>query len=166
MVNPSSPAGVNYKAARASERIEAEERAESYAGGAHTAAGRPPHLQSLFGEALRESSELAQKEFALFRTEMSQNVRMMFIGLAMVVVAAIFAIAAIMLFTESLVEWLATKVGSEALAALIVGGVMAIVAVGLVLYGRSTMSATSLAPNRSIKSIQRDKQVLSESVAS
>ena len=46
-------------------------------------------------------------------------------GLAMVVVAAIFAIAAVMLLTESLVEWLATVVNSEALAALIVGGVMA-----------------------------------------
>jgi hypothetical protein len=42
---------------------------------------------------------------------------------------------------------------------------MAVIAVGLVLYGRSTMSAASLAPNRSIKSIQRDTQVLSEKVA-
>ena len=65
----------------------------------------------------------------------------------MVVVAAIFAIAAIMLFTESLVESLATKVGSEALAALIVGGVMAVIAIGLGLYGRSAMSSFSLVPD-------------------
>jgi hypothetical protein len=122
-------------------------------------------IHALFGEALRESSELAQKEFALFRTEMSQNVRMMFIGLAMVVVAAIFAIAAIMLFTESLVEWLATKVGSEALAALIVGGVMAVIAIGLGLYGRSAMSSFSLLPQRTARSVKRDTQVLSERVS-
>jgi F0F1-type ATP synthase membrane subunit c/vacuolar-type H+-ATPase subunit K len=122
-------------------------------------------INALFGEALRESSELAQKEFALFRTEMSQNVRMMFIGLAMVVVAAIFAIAAIMLFTESLVEWLATKVGSEALAALIVGGVMAVIAIGLGLYGRSAMSSFSLLPQRTARSVKRDTQVLSERVS-
>jgi len=122
-------------------------------------------IHTLFGEALRESSELAQKEFALFRTEMSQNVRMMFIGLAMVVVAAIFAIAAIMLFTESLVEWLATKVGSEALAALIVGGVMAVIAIGLGLYGRSAMSSFSLLPQRTARSVKRDTQVLSERVS-
>jgi hypothetical protein len=73
-------------------------------------------IQNLVGEALRESSDLAQKELALFRTEMTQNVRTMFLGLAMVVVAAIFAIAAIMLLTESLVEWLATVVDSEASA--------------------------------------------------
>jgi F0F1-type ATP synthase membrane subunit c/vacuolar-type H+-ATPase subunit K len=122
-------------------------------------------IHTLFGEALRESSELAQKEFALFRTEMSQNVRMMFIGLAMVVVAAIFAIAAIMLLTESLVEWLATVVDSEALAALIVGAVMAVIAIGLGLYGRSAMSSFSLLPERTVRSVKRDTQVLSERVS-
>ena len=98
-------------------------------------------IQGLVGEALRESTDLAQKEFALFRNEMTQNVRTIFIGLAMVVVAAIFAIAAIMLFTDALVNWLATVVHSEALAALIVGGIMAVIAIGLGLYGRHAMSA-------------------------
>jgi len=122
-------------------------------------------IHNLFGEALRESSDLASKEFALFRTELSQNVRTMFIGLAMVVVAAIFAIAAIMLLTESLVEWLATVVNSEALAALIVGCVMAAIAIGLGLYGRSAMSSFSLLPERTVRSVKRDTQVLSERVS-
>ena len=87
--------------------------------------GNNQTIQGLVGEALRESTDLAQKELTLFRTEISQNIRTLFMGLAMVVVAAIFAIAAVMLLTESLVEWLATVVNSEALAALIVGGVMA-----------------------------------------
>jgi hypothetical protein len=125
-----------------------------------------PGIQNLVGEALRESSDLARKELTLFKAELAENLKTLAIGAALMAAAGIFAIAALILFTEALVEWLATVVDSEALAALIVGGVMAIIAVGLVLYGRSTMSATSLAPNRSIKSIQRDKQVLSESVAS
>jgi hypothetical protein len=119
-------------------------------------------IQGLVGEALRESTDLAQKEFALFRTEMTQNVRTIFLGLAMVVVAAIFAIAAIMLFTEALVDWLATVVNSEALAALIVGGVMAVIAIGLGLYGRRAMSTSSLAPERTVRSLKRDAEVLSE----
>jgi Putative Actinobacterial Holin-X, holin superfamily III len=125
-----------------------------------------PGIQNLVGEALRESSDLARKELTLFKAELAENLKTLAIGAALMAAAGIFAIAALILFTEALVEWLATVVDSEALAALIVGGVMAIIAVGLVFYGRSTMSATSLAPNRSIKSIQRDKQVLSESVAS
>src|ERR687889_1479788 len=103
-------------------------------------------IQGLVGEALRESTDLAQKEFTLFRTEITQNMRTLFIGLAMVVAAAVFAIAAVMLLTESLVEWLATVVDSEALAALIVGGLMLLLAVGCALYGRSKFNAFSLTP--------------------
>jgi hypothetical protein len=122
-------------------------------------------IQSLIGDALRETSDLARKEMMLFKAELSDNVKTLLIGVGMIAGASIFAIAALILFTEALVKWLATIVGSEALSALIVGAVMAAAAVGLVLYGRSTMSAASLAPNRSIKSIQRDTQVLSEKVA-
>ena len=124
--------------------------------------GNNQTIQGLVGEALRESTDLAQKELTLFRTEISQNIRTLFLGLAMVVVAAIFAIAALMLLTESLVEWLATVVKSEALAALIVGGVMALIAIGLGLWGRSTMTSSSLAPERTMRSLKRDVEVLSE----
>ena len=124
--------------------------------------GNNQTIQGLVGEALRESTDLAQKELTLFRTEISQNIRTLFLGLAMVVVAAIFAIAALMLLTESLVEWLATVVNSEALAALIVGGVMALIAIGLGLWGRTTMTSSSLAPERTMRSLKRDAEVLSE----
>jgi len=119
-------------------------------------------IQGLVGEALRESTDLAQKEFTLFRTEVTQNIKTLFMGLALVVVAAIFAIAAVMLLTESLVEWLATVVDSEALAALIVGGLLALIAVGLGLWGRSAMTSSSLTPQRTIRSLKRDAEVLSE----
>jgi uncharacterized membrane protein YqjE len=119
-------------------------------------------IQGLVGEALRESTDLAQKEFTLFKTEISQNMRTLFMGLAMVVAAAVFAIAAVMLLTESLVEWLATVVNSEALAALIVGGVMAVIAIGLGLWGRSAMTSSSLTPQRTMRSLKRDAEVLSE----
>jgi uncharacterized membrane protein YqjE len=119
-------------------------------------------IQGLVGEALRESTDLAQKEFTLFKTEVSQNIRTLFMGLALMVVAAVFAIAAVMLLTESLVEWLATVVDSEALAALIVGGVLALVAIGLGLWGRSAMTSSSLTPQRTMRSLKRDAEVLSE----
>jgi uncharacterized membrane protein YqjE len=121
-----------------------------------------PSIQRLLGDALRESSDLARKELALFRTEMSDNVRTIAMGLVMVIAAAVFSILALIWLTQALVDWLATKVGSHALAALIVGGVLALIAVGLGLYGRSAMSKTSLAPTRTAKSLQRDKEVLTE----
>jgi len=121
-------------------------------------------IQSLLGDALRETTDLARKEVALFRTEMSENIRILFIGLGMMVGAGVFALAAILLLVQAVVKWLATIVHSEALAALIVAGVMAFVAIGLGLYGRSTMSASTLAPKRTARSLRRDTEVLSERV--
>jgi Putative Actinobacterial Holin-X, holin superfamily III len=121
-------------------------------------------IQGLVGEALRESTDLAQKEFSLFRSEMTENIRTIVLGLVMFIVAAVFAIGAIILFTGALVDWLATVVGSRALASLIVGGVLAIIAIGLGLYGRHAMSASSLAPKRTVRSLKRDAEVLSERV--
>jgi hypothetical protein len=122
-------------------------------------------IHNLIGEALRDTTDLARKELALFKTELSSNVTTLLTGIAMIAGAGVFAIAAIILFTAALVSWLATVVDSEALANLIVGAGMAAVAVGLVLYGRSIISSASLAPTRSVNSIQRDTKVLSESVA-
>ena len=119
------------------------------------------NIPKLVGDALHEANDLARKEFALFRTEMSENVRTIAMSLVMVI-AAVFAILALIWLTQALVDWLATMVGSHALAALIVGGVLALIAIGLGLYGRNAMTKTSLAPTRTVQSLQRDKEVLTE----
>jgi sterol desaturase/sphingolipid hydroxylase (fatty acid hydroxylase superfamily) len=121
-----------------------------------------PSIQRLLADALRESTDLARKEFTLFRTEMSDNVRTIAMGLVMVIAAAVVSILALIWLTQALVDWLATKVDSHALAALIVGGALAVVAIILGLYGRSAMSKTSLAPTRTARSLQQDKDVLTE----
>jgi hypothetical protein len=45
---------------------------------------------------------------------------------------------------------------------LIVGGVLALIAIGLGLWGRSAMTSSSLMPQRTMRSLQRDAEVLSE----
>jgi glucan phosphoethanolaminetransferase (alkaline phosphatase superfamily) len=122
----------------------------------------PENIPKLVGEALHESAGLARKELALFRTEMSESVRTIAMGLVTVIAAAVFATLSLIWLTQALVDWLATKVGSHALAALIVGGVIAVIAIGLGLYGRNAMAKTSLAPTRTAQSLQRDKEVLTE----
>lgn len=126
---------------------------------------QPQNIQGLLAEAMRESTDLARKEMTLFKTEVSQNVRGLFVGVALIVLAAVFGIGAIVLLTESLVDWLATVVESEALAALIVAGVCLVLAIAFGLWGRSKMSAEALAPTRSAHSLQRDAAVLSERVS-
>lgn len=126
---------------------------------------RGQSIHNLLGDALRESTDLARKEFSLFRTEMGENIKGLVIGIGMFVAAAVFAVACLILLTEALVKWLAVLLNSEALAALIVAVVMGAVALGLVLYGRNKLAASSLTPNRTVRSVQRDTEILSERVS-
>src|SRR4051794_10119070 len=107
--------------------------------GPKAGASMSENMPKLVGEALHESADLARKEFALFRAEMTNNVRALAMGLVSVIVAAVFAILALIWLTQALVDWLGAMLGSQALAALIVGGVIALIAIGLGLYGRSAM---------------------------
>jgi len=127
--------------------------------------GPQSSIQGLIGDALRETNELARKEIALFRNEMTSNVRALFIGLALLVGAAVFGVVALFVLVDALVKWLATVVHSEALAALIVGGVLLVVAVILALVGRNAMSLSALAPVPTSRQVRQDARALSERVS-
>ncbi|MFJ7438856.1 phage holin family protein [Methylorubrum thiocyanatum] len=122
-------------------------------------------IQTLVADALREASELASKEIALFRTEMTNNVRSLFIGLAMMVLAAVFAVTAMLVLIGALVKFVATLVGSEWLAALLVGGGMLLVAVVLGVIGARAMSLSNLAPTRTSRQVRQDARALTERVS-
>ena len=81
------------------------------------------------------------------------------------VAAGAFLVAAIILLTQSLVKWLATVVQSEALAALFVAVAALVVAGGLALWSRSTMSASTLVPTRTGRQVRQDARVLSERIS-
>jgi len=127
--------------------------------------GPNPSIQGLIGDALRETNELARKEIALFRNEMTSNVRSLFVGLGLLVGAAVFGVVALFVLVDALVKWLATVVHSKALAALIVGGVLLVVAVVLALVGRNAMSLSTLAPVRTSRQVRQDARALSERVS-
>lgn len=121
----------------------------------------PRALYQLIADALREASELASREFALFRAELSENIRRLIAGIVMLMAAAIFGVATIVLLTAALVEWIAVLVGSSALAALIVAGVTLALAIVFALIARSRLSLTTLDPRRTRESVSRDGDVFS-----
>lgn len=126
---------------------------------------QPSSIQSLVGDALRETNELARKEIALFRAEMASNVRSLAIGIACMVGSAVFAVVALIVLIGAFVKWLATIVGSDWLAALITGGVLLAVALGMALWGRSVLSLSTLAPTRTTRQVRQDARALSERVS-
>ncbi|GJE58216.1 phage holin family protein [Methylobacterium trifolii] len=127
--------------------------------------GQPSSIQSLLGDALRETNELARKEIALFRAEMASNVRSLIIGLACMVSSAVFAVVALLVLIGAFVKWLATIVGSEWLSALIVGGVLLVLAVVMALVARNALSLSTLAPTRTTRQVRQDARALSERVS-
>lgn len=122
-------------------------------------------LQGLVGDALRDVADLARQEFALFRTEMADNVGTVAKGAAMFLVAAVFAVASLIWLTQALVYGIDVVVHSRWISALIVGALLLIVAGVLVVVGRNMISAASLAPTRTVKSLRRDGEVLSERIS-
>jgi len=125
----------------------------------------PQSIHTLFGEALRETTDLARKELTLFRTEMSQNIKALVIGIVLLMAAAVFAVVTLLLLTEALVDWISALVGSEALGALIVGLVFGAVTVALGLWGRSKLASASLEPKHTVRQVKRDSEVLTERVS-
>ncbi|MEG9527225.1 MAG: phage holin family protein, partial [Hyphomicrobiales bacterium] len=97
-----------------------------------------------------------------FRTELAQGVHRISFGLSLLLVAAVFAIAGLFTLLLALVKGIAVLVQSDALAALIVGGVFLLLAIGLGLFGRSKTSLSTLEPTRTGRQVKQDAQVLTE----
>lgn len=121
-----------------------------------------PSLQELVGDALRDTVDLARKELALFKAEMSENISGMLGGIAMFAVAGIFALASLIWLTQALVYGLDVLLHRPWLSALIVGALLLVVAGVFAMMGKSRLSAAHLAPDRTIKSLKRDGAMLSE----
>ncbi len=131
-----------------------------------SSAGSPAgSIQSLIGDALRETNDLARKEIALFRAEMARNVRSLIIGIVCLMASAVFSVVALLVLIGAFVKWLATIVGSEWLSALIVGGVLLVLAIGMALWGRSALSFSTLTPTRTSRQVRQDARALSERVS-
>lgn len=122
-------------------------------------------LQQLVGDAIRDAADLAGKEFALFRTEMADNVAGLAKGAIMFLAAAVFAVASLIWLTQALVDGIDVFIHRKWLSALIVGGLLAVIAGILVMVGKSKLSASSLAPSRTVRSLKRDGEVLTERVS-
>ena len=113
---------------------------------------------------VRDGVELVRKEVQLAKLETSEKIGMLANGIVFVIVGALLLVVALGFLAEALVEWLATVVGSESLAALIVGIIVAVVGIVLVMKGKSNLSPENLKPSRTVRTTERGYEKLSEAV--
>ena len=119
-------------------------------------------VPNLLGDAIRETRELVSTEVVLFRVEMTDSLHHLTLALSLFIAAGVFAMAGVVVLILALVKGLAVLLHSEALSALVVGGVFAAIALGLALWGRSKVSLSGLEPTRTERQVRQDLTIITE----
>lgn len=127
-----------------------------------------PEARSI-GELLRDlasdSASLVQQEFALARAEAEAKLHQMIMAAIELLVGALVAFAALIILLDAGVYSLAEAGLQRWLAALIVGGVVAVIGLLLVRKGQNDLSATRLAPERTAANLRKDLDLVKEQVS-
>lgn len=126
-------------------------------------AGKNP--ADLVGDVLTGFARLVKGELALARAEAADSLRDAAKALGMVAVAAILIITALNVLSGAAVAGLVHLGIAPAWAALLVGAVLLVLAVGLVQYARHLLNAANLSPRRSFQNLRRDAEIFKSMVA-
>ncbi|WP_028240569.1 phage holin family protein [Stutzerimonas azotifigens] len=113
----------------------------------------------LLRQLTREVPSLFTKELALAKAELSESIRSTKAGAASVATGGAVLLAGFIVLLMAGVYGL-SNVMAPWLAALIVGGVVVIVGLVMVSAGKKKFEATNFKPERTIDSINKDKDVV------
>ena len=120
------------------------------------------------GQLLRDIADdvtrLIRSELALARTEASNNISRMTTALVSIAAGALLGLAALMVLLDAVVLRL-SNIMPDWLAALIVGGVVALVGFMLVYKGQKDLAAGKLAPTRTVENVRKDLNMVKEQVS-
>lgn len=133
---------------------------------ANTTENRP--LGELVSGLIADMSGLFRKEIELAKTEASEKFDRAVGGVEMLLVGAVFAIGAVGVLLTALVTGLAalfvsmgmTEPNADALSAVVVGIVVALVAWMMMSRGLAILRGTSLTLERTTTSLRRDAEVV------
>ena len=125
---------------------------------------RRPSVVTLFTAAISQSADLVQTEFRLARAEVSEKLAALRVGLALMVVGAIFLIVALGMVLQALVSVLVAGGMSPPAAILLVAGGAAAIGLVLFLMGQKRLNPEELVPDRTLTSLSRDGRMMKETV--
>ena len=119
-------------------------------------------IGELLGQLFRQTSELLKTELELARAETRASIQSAVSMMVMMLTAAVFGMVAVGCFAASMVLALSKRLEPWS-AALIVGGVLLVVAFGLVMVARSKQKEKPLAKTQ--KTLKEDVQWAKERAA-
>lgn len=125
-------------------------------------------IGELVRDVAEDSAALARKEIHLLRVELSEIVRGIGKGAAMMIAAAALGIVGIQIFVFGLVLLLGDEIlrGRYWLAAFLTTAVFAVLAVVLVKRGMAALTPRNMLPDQSMESLKEDKQWLKQQTRS
>ncbi|AZQ67570.1 phage holin family protein [Silicimonas algicola] len=118
---------------------------------------------TLVGSTLEHLSNLVRGEVDLARAELNESLSKTMTAAGLLVGAVVIALVALNVLAAALTAALAETGLGAGWAALIVGGVLLVVALILAMKGRSDLKLQSLAPTRTFANVKRDAQTITES---
>ena len=122
-------------------------------------------LADLLRDLAGGTSTLLQQELSLARAETQDKLHQMIAVLVAMVGGALLAFAGLIILLDALVYGLVEAGMERWLAALVVGGVVALVGLLVAWKAQSDLAATRLAPERSAASFRKDVDMLREQVS-
>jgi drug/metabolite transporter (DMT)-like permease len=119
-------------------------------------------LKELFGDLTQSVTTLFRKEIELARAETSEKMSQAGVAAGAIAGGGVLALAALIVLLQALVIALSELGVAPALAALIVGGVVAIIAFALIYKGMNDLKASNLTPTRTVEALRRDAHMVKE----
>ncbi len=111
-------------------------------------------------DLLKEFSTLVRREVRLARTEVSEKIAMVGVGLACIVAGAGLAVAALVVLLEAGVDAMVNRAGFAPWQAAIILGVAALIVAGAFFaIGLFRLKAQNVAPRKTVEQLQRDAAV-------
>ena len=122
-------------------------------------------IADIFTDVINQFTTLLGKEGQLARTEISEKITQVAVGLGLIIGGSILLTPALVILLQAGVSALiAHNIVGEPWAPLIVGGVIFVIGIILLLAGMSRLKAEALVPNKTIQQIQSDIRVAKQQV--
>jgi putative superfamily III holin-X len=118
-------------------------------------------VTGLMSDLIADASTLFRQEIRLAQAEGTQKITQAVLGLVAIVGGLLVATCALLVLLQALVIALSEYM-APALAALVVGVVVALIAFVMIWQGKRNLSADKLMPQRTMQSLRDDKDMVME----
>jgi hypothetical protein len=119
-------------------------------------------IPELLSNAITQVARLVRDEIQLARAEISTNISLAAVGIALLGASAVIMVAALVVLLLAFAAWLSQLGLSTPVSNLIAGALAAVISGVCAWLGLNRLRPENLAPKRTLEQLQRDASVIKE----